>query len=108
MRTELLYALVNSGEVLSAAVSLRNARGFDLWVPTVTSGTMTLRGGIDQTSANCLPFEPIAPNTTGFAIGPGSKYLVPGIVGEALPPFIRAAFSNAMTAPTTLVFVAKL
>lgn len=109
MRQELLYALINSGSQISDAVNITNAKRVDIWVPVVTSGpTLQLYGSFNTTSANFVPVETQLPNTGTFPVVAGSRFISTGLIGEALPPHVKARLSVAQTAPRTLVFVTKL
>jgi hypothetical protein len=109
MRQELLYAVIPTSGQISDAVNITNAKRVDIWVPTVTSGpTLQLYGSLDTTSANFVPVEAQLPNTGTFPVGPGSRFISTGLIGEALPPQIKARLSVPQTEPRTLVFVTKL
>src|SRR6266581_848167 len=83
MRTQPIFALVNSGFQVADFPALHGAEGA-LYVPTVDSCTAALRASWDQTSANYLPVKYNAVPASGqvltslqditIPVGPGGAY----------------------------------
>lgn len=100
-----------SGTV-SDIIDITGAKTVAIWVPTVTSGTLLLRGSFDQTSANFVPIfnqnaTPIA-SRWWVEAGPGSM-AVPLDVEYLTPfPFIKLETSVAQAAVRSFAVICKL
>lgn len=86
-----IYAIINSGYVVSGDVNLTQRALLGISVPTITSGDLTIQGNTDTTSANFLRLlETRAPGSGDlrFATGAGSRMV---LVPEdfTTPPYIR-------------------
>src|SRR5947207_3234901 len=103
------YPTIPLSGTVSDAVDVTGAKSIGVWVPTVTSGQLLLRGSFDQTSANFVPL--MNQNLTPIAskwwadIGPGSIGLVID-VGYGFPfPFIKLETSVAQASVRSLAVV---
>ncbi len=116
MRTQLIFAQVNSGQQVADFPALHGAEGA-LYVPAVDSCSAALRASWDQTSANYLPVKYNAVPLSGQAltslqditipVGPGGAYYALDYSLAAALPNLRVVLSVAQTAPRTLCLVAK-
>lgn len=108
MRFQTKVAVVASGFQLSDLISLEGATLEGLWAPTVTSGTLTIRGSFDTTSANFVPLtNPAGSGDWTFAVGPGSRGVSLQDVGFPFP-FIKLFTSVAQTDARSFAVVVKI
>jgi hypothetical protein len=108
MRHQTKFATIASGAQLSSLVELQGADLFGLWAPTVTSGTITLRGSFDTLSANFIPLQnPAGSGDWTFAVGPGSKAIT--LQDVAFPfPYMKLFSSVAQTDNRSFAMPCKL
>jgi hypothetical protein len=96
---------------VSDVFAVTGAKLFAVWVPTITSGQLLLRGSYDTTSANFVPI--LNPNATPIAsrwwadVGPGSCAIVLDWVGQAFP-FMKLETSVAQAAARSPIIITKL
>jgi len=116
MRTQPIFALVNSGFQVADFPALQGVEGA-LYVPAVDSCTAALRASFDTTSGNYVPVKYNAVPASGQAlsslqdvtipVGPGGAlYALDYSVAAALPN-LRVVLGVAQQAPRTLALVAK-
>ncbi len=86
-----IYAIVNSGYLVSGDVDLRARALMGMVVPTITSGDLVVQGNIDTTSANFLRLLDVRAAAGGdlrFPTGVGSRMvMLPD--DFSTPPYIR-------------------
>lgn len=102
------FAVVASGTQNADFVSKRG-HSFGLWIPTVDSCALTIRGSFDQTSADYLPIQMVAASGTWtLQAGPGSVAAVLMDQDGIQPfPYLRVFLGVAQTAPRTLALISK-
>lgn len=106
----LLYAFVNSGEVVSAVQNLsQHGKIHGIDVPVITSGDLLLQGSFSDTlSANFHRLIETRNPGSGdmkFATGPGSVYVTLPL-DRAMPNYVRLELA-AQTAPRTLTMIVR-
>lgn len=86
-----IYAVINSGQLISGDVDLRQRALLGIVVPTISSGDLTIQGNTDTTSANFLRLlETRSPGSGDLrmATGVGSRMvMLPGTFVS--PPYVR-------------------
>ena len=86
-----LYAVISSGSLVSPNVDLTQRALLGISVPTISSGDLTIQGGVDTTSASFLRLlEARSPGSGDlrFATGVGSRMvMLPETFST--PPYIR-------------------
>lgn len=94
-----LYAVINSGDIASAALDVRQVRGIRaIHVPAVTSGDLLLLGALDAASASFarLLDTRVASGDLRFVTGAGSRFIpFPESLAETLPPYLRLEIATA-------------
>jgi hypothetical protein len=109
----LIYAVINSGALVSGNIDLTKQALFGISVPTINSGDLLLQGGVDTTSANFLRLlEARAPGSGDmrFATGVGSRMVIlPDYFST--PPYLRLevtmATGSAQTNPRTFTLFTR-
>ena len=86
-----LYAVINSGFLVSGDVDLTKRRLIGIQVPTITSGDLAIQGNVDTTSANFMRLLETRGAGSGdlrIATGPGSRVaMLPDDFHT--PPYVR-------------------
>ena len=86
-----LYAVINSGQVISGNVDLTQRALIGITVPVVTSGDLVIQGNVDTTSANFVRLLDIRASGGAdlrFPIGVGSRMVMLENTFST-PPYIR-------------------
>ena len=92
-----IYAVINSGYVVSGDIDLRQQALLGVSVPSITSGDLVVQGNTDTTSANFLRLLDIRAAGGGdlrFPTGVGSRMvMLPD--NFTTPPYVRLEIATA-------------
>lgn len=97
----IIYAVISSGQAVSADLDLRLGQLGLVQVPTITSADLYVQGNFDTTSANFMRLQD-AYGDIKFPTGAGSR-MVLWPMADLTASYVRFETSVAQTAPRTLV-----